>query len=195
MRLMTATLVVLGAAVSGCGGYDCSKPFSACGGNIVGTWHPVTVCGSTQSSSSGCQGETSSGNLNTSGSVVFNSDGTFSINETVSGTATDTFPKSCLPQFQSCDQVAAFVSATGPMASCSGDISVSCTCQVTLKEMTVTANGTYTTSGSTVTLMQQGSSGGNPASYCVQGNTLTVTGIGMGGMSGMGAAGYSVFSK
>jgi hypothetical protein len=192
---MAALLVAgVGCSSSSGGGGSCAS-VAGCGGNLVGTWKITSSCstGSMMTmNGSTCPGETlTPESSNEAGTITFNSDGTYSSSINESGTETVFFPASCVSMLGNgltCAQVASQLNSAGGMAgaglmetfSCTG--SGSCTCNVNVT-ISGSATGTYTTSGASVTSMPSGSTGGT-VSYCVQGNTLTMS----GGSSMMGAA-------
>ena len=61
-----------------------------------------------------------------------------------------------------------------------------CICQFVYTPQTLTATGTYTTAGSSITTMATGSTSGSTDTYCVLGSTLTASSMSMAtqGMTG-----------
>jgi hypothetical protein len=174
--------------------------FTACGGNIVGTWRLVSTC--LAISSSGCPSSERI-SVQTSPSQVtytFAGDGTLTL--TASGQVTEAlrYPLACLgsvtdagiPQAcadtervlvtppQTADAGTSSVEVTS--ASCAAAANEACACTVVVRYTSPqTASGAYATSGSQLTLVGSGSDGGAPdagassvSEYCVAGNTLTI---------------------
>jgi hypothetical protein len=123
------------------------------------------------------------------GTYTFNSDRTFTAVANTMGTATYLFPPQCLTGAgaPTCEEVQSIVqgllsiifSSSG--ATCTSG-STGCDCAIQFQGQASVA-GTYTTSGSTLTLAP---STGQPAvsgSYCARGDSLTLTSV-MQGMAG-----------
>ena len=166
--------VVLSMAV-GCGGDDddvdgaqCGT-FASCGGDLTGTWNIQGVCGASEAFE-GCEDAVIETDVNYDGTLTFNTDGTYAVASTTTGSATFKLPASCLSDsgLESCDQLEAFF---GEGADCTGTPATSCDCNVPVDE-TINESGAYTTSGPTVMLTP---TDGDPTTsdYCVNGDTLT----------------------
>ena len=165
-----------GGQASGTGGSGASCPptVSPCGGNIVGTWKVTQYCVTTtqvlSSAGSGCTGATATYQFFYSGSLTFNTDGTFDSAVTGGATVTEQFPSGCNPFGFTCQQLgqSAMDAGTG---TCSADATGGCTCDVATKAlMPASPTGTYSVSGSTLTTVDNGNATTN--SYCVQGASL-----------------------
>jgi hypothetical protein len=174
--------IALAPMLSACGGGNgsCGK-VQPCGGSVVGNW---TISGECFNSASlnmdvmaDCPGATvNTSGVKVSGSATFDANGNYTVMETVSLSATETIPASCLSMnglTLTCAQLDQLIKqsvASDPTvfqsASCSGNSS--CTCRFTLAPQTMNESGTYTTSGTS--LMLSGSS--SAAQYCAQGNEL-----------------------
>jgi hypothetical protein len=161
-------------STSGSGGGNCSS-FTACGGNVVGTWNFTKACvtGASNPLAMSCPSSTYSVSESLGGSVTFTAT---TYTSTTSGTANESFtiPSSCL-NGATCDQLQMGLQqpdagATGACTSSSGG----CSCTVTATAPSTSENGTYATSGNTITLTPANGGTSNPAQYCVQGNTLLV---------------------
>jgi len=180
-------------------GVSCD-PFTACGGNIVGTWRLVSSCGS--ASSWPCPStERIAFKSMTQSTYTFASDGTFTF--AASGDLTETllYPLACLGGItdagspQACADIErAFVtpSQTGDAGtqtvvvrsvSCSTAANESCACMAVLGSTAAaqTLNGSYTISGNQLTIVASASDAGvrdagtdSVPEYCVSGNTLTL---------------------
>ena len=174
-------------AVSSCGGSSgsCGK-VAPCGGDVVGNYNITSACLTLSSMDmplEGCPGATvNASGIRVSGSASFNADMTYTLNETISASASETIPASCLTMngitltCQQLDQAIQQLVTENPgvfqSAHCAG--ASSCTCSFTLAPMTTNTSGAYTTSGTTLTL-----SGGGGGEYCVQGNELHLISIDM----------------
>ena len=174
-------------AVSSCGGGSgsCGK-VAPCGGDVVGNYNITSACLTLSSMDmplEGCPGATvNTSGIRVSGSASFNADMTYTLNETISASASETIPASCLTMngitltCQQLDQAIQQLVTENPgvfqSAHCSG--ASSCICSFTLAPVTTNDSGTYTTSGTTLTL-----SGGGGGEYCVQGNELHLISIDM----------------
>jgi hypothetical protein len=184
--------LALAPILSACGGGagSCGK-VGACGGDVVGTYTISAGCVNTAALNmqiiEGCAGaKINSYNTSITGSGSFNADMTYTLNETVTLSASETLPASCLTQdglTLTCAQVDALLQSAilqdptvFKSAHCTG--SSSCTCTFTLAPQTMTQTGTYTTAGTTLTTL---SSTGTPGSneYCVKGNELHVMQVDM----------------
>jgi len=174
---------LLSLAVSGCGGGSsssggtCTVP--TCGGDPTGTWTLTSSCLDTtalrqaflQGSMGKCPQATVGANITPTGTLALNADLTYVANFTLGGNTTINIPTSCLNGATCADLSAALqldISAdpTIQSASCSG--SGTCACTEVLVPQPVNESGTYTKSGSSLTLT---ATGGTPAtdSYCVSG--------------------------
>jgi hypothetical protein len=123
-----------------------------------------------------CPSSSFSESASVSGTLTFNTNGTFTITDMGSASGAVSLPSSCLTSggvTLTCDQLQADFNGdggTGTMATCS-TTSSGCSCQLHANQPTMTENGTYTTSGSSLTLTAtNGGSGTSP--YCVQGSGL-----------------------
>ena len=150
--------------------------FNACGGSIVGTWKlpGKVLCGSagagTQPPSS-CTAQNNLADLSQGGTLSFSDSGTWVSSMTFNGTETVTYPASCLSGGATCaDRVASNPDA-GMVGSCVENASGVCVCSYTMDNMSLSGQGTYTTSSGRLSVI-----GSDPSSmdYCVQGNTLTM---------------------
>jgi hypothetical protein len=176
-----------GGAVTG----NCAL-FTACGGNIAGTWRYVSGCATFSSAT--CPAETAMTTIASgSATYTFGSGGVFAY--TVSGTLDETvnYSLGCLSGFtdagvpQACADVQnlyrmsigqdAGSSATQiASATCSAGQNETCSCTLVFSVQSGTTQGTYTVSGSQVTITDPNADGGagTPTDFCVSGNTLTL---------------------
>ncbi len=96
----------------------------------------------------------------------------------MSGTVDFTYSASCLTSFGvTCAQLVTSTNAAdaGVSLSCSSNAAGDCTCAESLGGGSKTEDGTYTTTGSTLTMTKTGStSTPNPSDYCVLGTSLTL---------------------
>jgi hypothetical protein len=187
LAAMVLFSLALTPMVSACGGSSgsCGK-VQPCGGDVVGNWRISGACLDSAALSMdigmACPGATINISLvNVSGSASFNADLTYTVTQSASFTAQETIPASCLTSGgltltcaqldQQLQQQIAMDPSTFQSARCSG--SSSCTCTFTIAPQTSTDTGTYTTSGTTLSIT---SSDGSTSSngYCVQGNEFHI---------------------
>lgn len=181
-------------------GISCD-PFTACAGNIVGTWRLVSSCGSVSSWPCPSSERIPARSSVTQETYTFASNGTFSLAASGDLTETLVYPLVCLSGItdagipQACADIErAFVTPTQTgdagtqtvevkSASCSvaANDTCACTAVLTTTGSQIMASGSYTTSGNQVTLVVSASDGGvrdagtdAPWEYCVSGNTLTI---------------------
>lgn len=189
MGAIATLAVALVACSSSNGGNDSCGQVSPCGGSLVGTWKIVAGCANTSSSTipanQACPGESvGSESVSASGTVTFNSDGTYAVTSTLGSSVTITVPTSCLTSGSvsiSCSDLGSTLGGAigdaGDTTSCTMSGSA-CACTVSQPAQTVTEMGTYTTADDSFTATPSSSSTGNTMAgtngYCVQGNTLHV---------------------
>jgi hypothetical protein len=179
------------AAGCGSGGGSCGGS-AACGGNVVGTWSIASVCFMTLPAMSGDGGTSCSNQINSSGltemgTVTFNSDLTYTSSATPVGTLSEVIPTGCLGTV-TCDQenmyaMMAVTSGTYSSAGCTA-VAAGCSCQFQFASKPVTQTGTYTTAGSSLTIMSSTATKPQPDTYCVTGSTLTLSTTSMIGTTG-----------
>jgi hypothetical protein len=148
-----------------------------CGGDLVGTWNFSLGCitlpddflvdpDTGEDPFAQCGGASLNAVVDMSGTIAFNEDGTYALNNMIDADITISIPKECIG---------------GDMADCAGlenednmveDAGDTCDVLETHTEMNDQA-GTYEISGNTVTTTHDGEEG-RPTDYCVQGDTLTV---------------------
>jgi len=189
---LSVSLSALVSTVSSCGGGSgsCGK-VQPCGGNVVGTYNISGACfdnaALTMDIGMDCPGATVNiSGLKVSGNASFNADLTYSVNETISASLSETIPPSCLTTngvTLTCAQLDQSIQAvlvqnpgTYQSAHCSG--SSTCTCTFTLAPQTMSETGTYTTSGTTITTTDS-TGASDSSSYCVQGNELHMVQVDM----------------
>ena len=163
-----------------------------CGGDVVGTWTVTSSCLNVTGEmnmelvGTGCPTAPVTGSLHVTGTWTANSDGTYLDNTTTSGDERIPLASSCLVISSApvtCDGAANLLkSALGfsdlkcPPAAGSG-----CTCSATVNQdggiglvsMAPSKNDRYKTSGNLITM--SGDMGDALYSYCVSGNTMTMT--------------------
>jgi len=148
---------------------QCSA-FSACGGDVEGTWDYTGGCAQVDLSQlqQGCAGMTVT---NTSAAVVARvvfSGGSVTRNYTVTGKATANLPASCLQLgVASCAEIQSAITSGPTTAACSDDGNGGCTCAIT---STTSDEGTttYTIQGD-----QIATGDGNEYTFCAQGGSMT----------------------
>jgi hypothetical protein len=158
----------------------CPSGGAPCGGDVVGTWQVVTDCAEgTQapSAASGCSGASAVLRGMGSGSLTFNPDGTASVALSLSETETELIPESCLggdgatvdcSEFNSSETV-----SSGTVTETCSPSGTGCSCTLSIDVPTTNGAGTYATSGTTLTIAGTGAT--DTYSYCVSGDTLTMT--------------------
>ncbi|HEY5247481.1 MAG TPA: hypothetical protein VIJ15_03390 [Dermatophilaceae bacterium] len=183
---------------------NCPQTAAApCGGNLVGTW-TLKVDECIFPSSSYCPGLTYSVAPTSSYGAVytFNANGTLSTSIAGNFIATIRYPPECLSSdagaAQSCTDLSnSLQSIAGQLGdagtdnimtasySCSADSSGTCVCNEQVAYTPRILTGTYTTSGTTITVSSLSGPGipdagsldgsaASPSDYCVSGNTLTL---------------------
>lgn len=177
IRIVSAAFVVV-FVVLGCssggssGGTAACSPFTACGGDVTGTWSVTGVCitGVTDSS---CTSATLAVTAQPSGTLTFNANGSYSDTATITATESATIPASCLSGASDCTAFeTALQGQTGVSgATCTGNVATSCQCSIVLTPQTDSNVGTYTTAGTALTRTPTGATA-TTTPYCVQGNTL-----------------------
>ena len=160
---------------------DCG--FSACGGDIVGTWRITSVCAELSGAIIDvCPTAIAMVDLMLEGTVTFEADGTRSSELTGKSTITYTLDADCLDAItmgmppDSCDVLSKEADPSmdkGP-TTCSGDVTVGCTCVEDTPESTETKTGTYTVEGNTLTSTDDADGTVTMAELCVQGTEARV---------------------
>jgi hypothetical protein len=174
----TGTSGVGGGGGSGGSAASCTGVETACGGDVVGTWAIVKVCDLflITPGTPLCTGiEYIQSALTETGTVTFGADGTVTEDLTGTGTLREVVPSTCFEVLGTCAEIdARYQMVVGQgvytSAGCASAASGSCECSAAFRT-TATVSGTYTTSGSTLTLMNTTNTS-SPASYCVQGSTM-----------------------
>jgi len=148
------------------GDTDCST-FTACGGEVIGTWNIETgclrdfnpieqICPEAVVDLSG---------VSFTGMYEYRADGNYSVTLIESGMIAFEVPGTCVMDFvDTCDELDA------DPTDCSGDIATSCQCVSSIVD-TVAETGTFTTSGNTITLVPNGGEA-EAGEYCVDGNVM-----------------------
>jgi hypothetical protein len=159
---------------------DCS--FSACGGDIVGTWSVSGVCASVPDDADPFMGMCPDAEVDVSvmlaGSITFADDGTFQKNFRSSGTVTFIVPGSCIPTLHgsavaSCSELDK--DDGDKTTACSGDPNDTCTCvQTDNAEKVDTEGGTYSTAGDSLTMTGEVDGVPESMSYCINGDEARV---------------------
>ena len=181
-----------GSSSTGGSGPACTNG-TPCGGSVVGTWTVQSSCLTASgqldmgSLGIGCtSAPITGGSLSVTGTWTANSDGTYSDNTNTRGDEQVALPASCLMvsgTTTTCDALArsAFSSLGYASATCTDAAGGGCNCSAHVDQtggigvlnVMASTGSEYTASGNTLSL----SDGRNqiPYSYCVQGNTLTLT--------------------
>ena len=179
-----------GGSGGGGGGASCTS-VSPCGGGVTGVWTVTSSClkvtGELDLSLAGAPGCLApiTGSLTVSGTWTANADGTYSDNTTTSGDQQFTLAPSCLIISSTpvtCEGAANIfknlgyasltcMSASGGGCACAGTVQQKGT--LGLVSFAPATNGNYMTAGNVVTA--SGDAGDAKYSYCVSGNTMTMT--------------------
>ncbi len=177
-----------GSGGSSGGQANCTN-VSPCGGNVVGTWKVASSCLTlsgdldVSQASMGCPTvPITSGSLQVSGTWTANSDGTYTDATTTNGSLTVTLSAACLTVSSvqtPCVKMGGALSGLGwNNMTCATNAGGQCICSGTtsqtggigLVSTDASKTGNYTTSGNDLTTDSQ-----VDYSYCVAGNTLTMT--------------------
>lgn len=180
-RLAPAVAFVL--AVTACGGKSGSgaacKTVDACGGNVAGHWTVADSCVTDDVDiTSSCAGGTAKVAITFQGGVTYSADGTYVQTGTQAGKVHYQLPTACFGG-QTCTTIAGALK-TGSMevsmgfsyssVTCTNASGNSCACDATIATSDAGENGTYTTSGGTLTTTHDGTS--DTTKYCVEGNVM-----------------------
>jgi hypothetical protein len=175
---LTVWLVAAGALAAPACGSSATKncgQVQPCGGDVVGAWTLTWACPSAaaytaQAAQSCPDSSVSSISQDVSGSLIFNADLTFRL-ENVSNTlaTNNSFPRSC-QAITACADLDRHQANTLQSidTTCTG--ATTCTCESTVTTFGRTATGTYSTAGSALTLILDGVT--TTLGYCVEGSRL-----------------------
>lgn len=194
-----------GAGSGGNGSNGSCQTVTPCGGDVTGTWKITSTCLAPVAVDLGdagvCPGEMLELSfLDYEGTVTFSA-GSFNSTLTT-GAVGETFtePTSCLGQntaATTCAELSAALLQND--AGATGGCSISgsnCVCSGMMMVAAQTSAGTYTTSGTSITLTTANSSNGPETDgYCVEGNTLYVDSSAASSMMGTTLLGGLVLTK
>lgn len=197
------------------GGGSCPSSFTPCGGNVVGTWHLKSECmAMSSSSSSACAGESFSFAPGSTYGITytFGANGTLSASVSGNMTATLRYPAACLHSdagaAQACSDLNKILQSSSQQVgdagtnnikslsiSCSADSSGTCVCNENIGYSPYSITGSYTTSGTKITITALSVSGmpdggvgdagtSSAEDYCVSGSTLMIHSTSSSGGSG-----------
>jgi hypothetical protein len=195
-RFLFHVLALICLASLGCGGTSTGAhvtgqcdSFTPCGGSIVGTWRLTGTCysipgvGTTNADAgtASCLGEQTTTNNQLTGTLLFETNGTYSVATVTSGNTQFSYPASCLTTYgMTCAALNSTLATEGETdagvsGSCSSTSAGGCTCTETMKGYSFSETGTYTTSGSALTMNPSTSTSSPvPIEYCVQGTHLSI---------------------
>jgi hypothetical protein len=197
----TGSAGAIGSA--GTTGDACTTDFTPCGGDLVGAWQTDLRCVNAHLAlpGGGCQGQTfDTSKVLAQGTWTFGADLTTTFSYSVAGTVTATAPDACVVSTAgapiACTNAAAgamyatrIVFPGGkPGAPTCEETSGTCTCTIPFVADPMSGGGTYSTSGTTLTVSF--GTAGSPVDYCVSGSTLK-----MRSQTGNGAANVSVYQR
>jgi len=176
MRSLGLVAALAVSMATSCGGGDGSCGGAACGGEIAAGRYRISsfcssITGTVQSPlcPMGTIAVVSSA-LNVSGTITFNADKTYQSVTTLGGTIVEAFSGECLAKVAgSCAQLNQTFGGRG--GSCTG--TTVCTCTLRLAPQDGMAMGTYSTSGTTLTITPTGKNG-SPGEYCATPTSLTI---------------------
>jgi hypothetical protein len=187
--LRCVAIVAMASSLSCSSGSHAScTAVAPCGGNLVGTWKLQDSCSSSTSTvSCGTNHTAFSENLN--GTITFNSDMTYALSSGGDETITLTIPLSCFTNTGTTTDLACTGVRSGPSSLPGpGTCTVSgsnCDCHMDEPLPNVTESGTYGLSGSMITTTPSNGDGTNSTvGYCVSGDTLSIGGAAVVGVSG-----------
>jgi hypothetical protein len=174
-----------GAAGSSASGAACTNT-PACGGNIVGTWKITDSCvgsGDLLEPADDCPGQTgSTANFKITGTLVYNADQTYTAITSSTGNVVIKYPNTCLTTngitcaalSQGVMDELAMPGATFTAGSCAA-APTACVCTLAIDSASAVEKGVYTTTAAGV--LTQEPTGGDigTSSYCVTGNTFTLS--------------------
>jgi hypothetical protein len=177
--LACVVLAMAGCSTSGGDGgsglIGCGTP--ACGGDLVGKWRIVSLCGASTYQPTvlycGEKPTIERAGVTVTGTAEYAADGGYTESITQSGTMHITYPASCVGTMMgvaNCDEVAKLYAGSGSSYSCSDAGACQCTAQ--LVNDTFSDQGTYRIVGTGVTKQSPRIIMMSPADYCVQGNRL-----------------------
>ena len=152
------------------GGACDTTGFTACGGDLLGTWKYTAACMTIKSGGNpfqSCEGASVAATVDVDGSATFQSDGTYSVTQLLNISTTITVPKSCLPPGASCTDV-------HEGATESGD---SCILTDAQPQQDLTGGGTWSVEGSKLTTTNADQSS-TALDFCVDGAKLTLVVVG-----------------
>lgn len=155
-------LLVAGAQVGG----TCDvEGYTACGGNVVGTWSYSAACATLQELPElPCEEATFALTLDLSGTITFVDDGTYQVSSTIVTTTNVRIPKSCFPVSDiACSDI-------DEDAVEDGDACL----LVDASEESESETGTWEAAGTQITFDAGEPDGDGAQDYCVAGDTLTV---------------------
>jgi len=154
------------------GGGSCDDiEFSACGGDLIGTWEFTLGCVTlpddvlkSNPQFATCDGLAINAQIDLGGTITFDEDGAYDLAQTVETHVTISYPKSCLTDML-CDSLA----EDGVEIAEHDD-----SCDRIQDEASENATaGSYVVEGDTLITTKEGDEPGDPTEYCVDGDTIT----------------------
>lgn len=152
---------------------------AACGGDLTGTWNAQKICysGTISQSVTGCNNPATINmkNVTASGTVKFETGGTWTIALKEGFSAHVTYGQGCITSAAMCSQVETGLKQQSNVTSATCTFSSTCACDYA-GSTNQNQTGTYQINGTQVTLTTSGSTTAPETDgYCVSGNTLTLT--------------------
>jgi hypothetical protein len=160
----TSFTVVFVAGQGQTGGTQCPA-FTACGGDLTGTWSFSGACaeGIGDPFMGSCAGATASVTVDITGTITFNGDKTYSLNNSTSLTFDVLAPTSCFGKCESNPEKNQVATPMGDKCHLVGSDPPNVSMEA----------GTYAVTGTTLTTTKTGDTAGDAVEYCVTGSTLT----------------------
>ena len=175
----SVSVVVLGA-LAGCGGGQGGScgDFSACGGDVVGSWSVQALCGKTADSTFTCPNVTYDfGGIVVSGTETFTDANVIMSDVQFSGFTTLHVPASCVTVNGTrlpCDKVGLTASmglATADAIVCTTEAQ-GCSCKMMQRPVSTKTTATYTVTGTKLVITNPAAAETSELDYCVSGSTL-----------------------
>jgi hypothetical protein len=193
MRALGVLVALTALSLPSCGGGDggSCEGRAPCGGTIAaGRYKISSYCASASGplKSEFCPAGISvdASDLTLTGTVTFNADMTYQSIATIGGTITEFIPAECLSSGGlrlTCEALSqSLKEQPGVTGSCTG--SNGCNCTLTYDMESTMASGTYSTSGTQVTLTPSGGAG-STGDYCATPTEVSITVKSLTSMMGM----------
>ncbi|WP_437610173.1 hypothetical protein WMF20_01870 [Sorangium sp. So ce834] len=188
--LLVASLLSLSACGDDDGGSDgggaACGAFAACGGDPTGSWAIEETCldpSMFAELTESCDAQIDISGVEMAGTAEFKPDSTYVTTSTMEGPMKVVYPPSCLTMegvTLTCAQLDAVMQellaqgvATFSSASCVA-AGAGCACTLVLEETTTTGEGTWSVSGTSLTVTPDNGEAPEEVPFCVEGSSLTM---------------------